>query len=435
MKGSSHMTAKRNIAVVLTVIIALMFSTQAFSKNKAAEAERLKMSVNKVSVMNEYLFFPKTNTQKKMSVQTFDEAGNKLSMVELDNEEKEIKKIEYTYDSKNKETSFTEYDGAGNMRQKCVSRYDEKSEALAGELFYNASGEPAYKRISKPDKFGNIGEQALYYKNNKFLGRSSYKHDGAGNKTEATTYDAANNFSGRYVYAYDKNANLTETLSYDKNNKFSGKKIFNYDQKNLLTESIGYNASGTANSWRKYEYEYHKTQTAAAVKPPVEPVKKAPEPAKEPAVEVRPEVNTAQVPPQPQPDTNADNGHKEPAEQARNSAEDKKNEYLKRDPYNPPPDAVVDSAVLIGNCGFYPEKTVIKLLEHNNIDVNTVNELGQSLLMIAASSGKAGLVEELIKKGAKPDLKDLHGNCVIEYAMSGKNSRIISIIKNATEKQ
>ncbi len=387
--------------------------------------------------MNEFLFFPKTNTQKKMTIQTFDINGNKLSVIELDNDEKEIKKIEYTYDADNNETSFTEYGAAGKFRQKCVNKYDDKKENLIEESFYNAAGSLNYRRIAKIDKNNNISEQALYDKNNKFINRSTHKYDRNANKIETNIYNAANTFNGRHVYNYDKNDNLTESLLYDKDNKFNGKKIYNYDKNDLLIESIGYNSSGTANSWRKYEYEYH-TTVAVAAKPAADSLnntRPANEPTKTPVEKItmppRQVKNTDVSRPEPQ----LDPATEENPEISTASNTDKKNDYLKHDYYNPPPDHTIDPIALIGNCGFYPEDTVIKLVEHNSIDVNSVNEIGQSLLMIAASSGKTRLVEELIKKGAKTDQKDFSGDSALDYAMSSKNKRVIDAIKNATEKQ
>jgi hypothetical protein len=434
MKGSLHMPAKKNIAVVLTVIFMLLFSGRAFSKNKTAEKERLKMSGNKISVMNEFLFFPKTNTQKKRSFQTFDIAGNKLSSVELDNEEKEIKKIEYTYDQKNNETSFTEYDGAGNMKQKCESKYDEKTETLTGELFYNAAGAPAYKRVSKPDKAGNIGEQALYDKNNKFIGKSTYKYDNTGNKTDALSYDAANNFNGRYTYGYDRNANLLETLSYDKNNKFSGKKIYNYDQKGLLTESIGYNASGTANSWRKYEYEFRKDQTAAAaVKPPVTETKTPDQPA--------PDAKTAEVkiaevkPAEPVKEPAVNNGGGTDTAQAANTQQPqgaKSQEPIDYD--NPDVNASMTPADIINIAVVAKPETIKGLAERNSMDLNAQNERGQTALMSAVLGENEKAVEFLLNQGVDLKLKDIAGIDVSYYASLVKNAKIKQLIREHYKK-
>lgn len=420
-------SAKKNAAVLLTVFaIIVALSPQAFAKNKAAEKERLKMSANKITVMNEFLFFPKTNTQKKMSYQTFSAEGNKLSIIELDNEEKEIKKTEYKYDSKNNEILFIEYDGDGNMRQKCESRYDEVSGSLSGELFYNAAGAPAYKRIPKPDRNANIGEQALYDKNNKFLGKSLYKYDSAGNRIEATSYDAANNFNGRYAYSYDKNGNLTETLSYDKNNKFSGKKIFNYDQKGLLIESIGYNASGTANSWRKYEYEYSKEVAAAAVKPPVN--SPAPQPALQPQPKAEPQ-NTAvaaqndpaaQQQPEIHAETNSDGA--EQLQPATHSGP--------VDIYNPDVSAKVSHVELINLAAMAKVETIKGLVENNHIDLNSQNERGQTALMVAACRGNEKVVEFILKQGVDLKAKEVNGLDALEYAKISKNQNVVNMIKS-----
>ncbi len=433
------MPAKRNSAVILAVIFVLLFSGRAFSKNKAAEKERLKMSGNKISVMNEFLFFPKTNTQKKRSFQTFDVAGNKLSSVELDNEEKEIKKIEYTYDQKNNETSFTEYDGAGNMKQKCESKYDEKTEILTGELFYNAAGAPAYKRVSKPDKAGNIGEQALYDKNNKFIGKSAYKYDNAGNRTEAVSYDAANNFNGRYTYGYDRNANLLETLSYDKNNKFSGKKIYNYDQKGLLTESIGYNASGTANSWRKYEYEFRKDQAAAVAVKPTVPENKTPDKpaAAQPAHAAKTEeVKVAEVKPaEPVKEPAANNGGETETSHAQNNTQQNASNPQKPIDYdNPDVSTSMTPAEIINIAVLAKPETVKGLAERNAMDLNAQNERGQTALMSAVLGENEKTVEFLLNQGVDLKIKDIAGIDVSYYASLVKNARIKQMIREHYKK-
>ncbi len=415
--------------MITTILLSLFFSVSAFAKNKAAEKENKRFKENKVSVMNEFLFFPKTNTQKKMNVQTFDVNGNKLSTIDLDNDEKQIKKVEYVYNLNGRDSSFVEYDASNNIRQKVVYKYDNlKNERLAEELFYNENGNLNYKRTAKYDRNDILSEQLLYDKNNKFINRSVYKYDKDGNKIETILYNSNNVFNGRYFYNYDNKDNLIEILSYDKNNKFSGKKIFNYSPQNLLIETIGYNATGMANSWRKYEYEYHKYLATTVVKPTEqnknEPAKVAKQSEQSIITEQHPLLSNSTLSKQ------NDNHNNEPAFTEIDINKNK----LNYDYYAPPSDIVIDSVTLIGNCGFYPENTVIKLMDHNNIDVNSINEMGQSLLMIAASSGKVELVEELLKKGAKPDLKDFYNDDVLEYAKSSGNSKILNIIKNAIEK-
>ncbi|HOT76136.1 MAG TPA: ankyrin repeat domain-containing protein [Candidatus Wallbacteria bacterium] len=426
------MTPKKSILIFAVIVFSLIVYGTAFSKNKALEKERLKMKNNKISVMNEFLFFPKTNSQKKKSVQSFDENGNKISLVELDNEEKQIKKIEYTYDSKNNESSFTEFGASGEIKQKCVNKYDPGNEFLIEEQFYNAGNVLVYRRISKPDKFYNVSEQVLYDKTGKLLGKSSNKYDNAGNRIEALSYDAANNFNGRYVYNYDKAGNLIEAVTYDKNNKFAGKKINNYDQKGLLTESIGYNAAGTANSWRKYEYELQKAPKAVEA-PIVTEVKTVAQnktsevsvAAKSaPAVPVKPKVENTETPVAAVSDANVPEIEKTEFEKI----------FNKDDPYNPPVDAVMSAKDLIGFCAHSKKETIMKLIEKNNIDVNSINELGQTMLMTAALGGKADLVEELIKHGARLDLKDIKDTSVLDYAKAGKSQSVIRLINEAAGK-
>ncbi len=426
------MTPKKSILIFAVIVFSLIFYGTALCKNKAMEKERLKMKNNKISVMNEFLFFPKTNSQKKKSVQSFDENGNKISIVELDNEEKQIKKIEYTYDAKNNESSFTEFGASGEIKQKCVNKYDAANEFLTEEQFYNAGNVLVYRRISKPDKFYNISEQSLYDKNGKLLGKSSNKYDNAGNRIEALSYDTANNLNGRYVYNYDKAGNLIEAVTYDKNNKFAGKKVNSYDQKGLLTESIGYNATGTANSWRKYEYELQKAPKAAET-PKVTEVKAI---VQKKTSEVSVVVNPVPVVPSKPKVESTENPVADIADAGvveREKTEFEKN-FNKDDPYNPPIDSVMSAKDLIGFCAHSKKETIMKLVEKNNIDVNSINELGQTMLMTAALGGKTDLVEELIKHGARVDLKDGKDTSVLDYAKAGKNHDVIKLINEAAGK-
>lgn len=420
------MTPKKSILIFAVIVFSLIFCGNAFSKNKALEKERLKMKNNKISVMNEFLFFPKTNSQKKKSVQSFDENGNKISIVELDNEEKQIKKIEYTYDSKNNESSFTEFGASGEIKQKCINKYDPGNDFLIEEQFYNAGNVLVYRRMSKPDKFYNIYEQFLYDKNGKLLGKSSNKYDNAGNRIEAFNYDAANNFNGRYVYNYDKAGNLIETVTYDKNNKFAGKKINNYDQKGLLTETIGYNAAGAANSWRKFEYEFHKNQVSAvnqsaqpATKDVLEVKKtpenvaaiKSPEPVKREPVPLKKDVS------QPL--------EAESAKLVQNEQSNETDDYA-----NPNVNTSMTPSEIINLAVIARPETVKGLAEFNSMDLNAQNERGQTALMLAVVGGNEKMVEFLLNHGVDLKIKDVNGFDVLFHTKATKNNKVKEMIKN-----
>lgn len=429
------MSSKSNIFVTIVLLFIFIFSAPALSKSRPAEKERLKFKNNKIAVMNEFLFFPKTNTQKKMAVQTFDINGNKLSVVEFDNNEKQIKKVEYTYDADNNEISFVEYGASDKVRQKCVNKYDDKKENLIEELFYNAAGSLGYRRIAKIDRSNNISEQALYDKNNKFINRSVHKYDRNANKIETNIYNAANVFNGRFVYSYDKNDNLTESLSYDKNNKFSGKKIYNYDKNDLLIETIGYNASGKANSWRKYEYEYHKQQIAAVITQPKtirDTTPSAPVPQK-PLLSAPDVIQTNEI--TVENTSNFENDVNKQNKALSNEPETVvfKYEDYKKDPYNPPVKMKLEFDTIVSLGYKAKPETIEGLLEHNNYNINGQNKVGITILMSAAVNNNKALVQYLIDKGADLSIKDSFGKDVLFYAKQKNNKDIIDMI-NANSK-
>jgi ankyrin repeat protein len=72
-------------------------------------------------------------------------------------------------------------------------------------------------------------------------------------------------------------------------------------------------------------------------------------------------------------------------------------------------------------CAYYACETIIQLLVESGADVNAVTTDGTTPLMLAAQNAKARVVDYLLKKGAKKDLKNRSGKSALDYAKISKD--------------
>lgn len=71
---------------------------------------------------------------------------------------------------------------------------------------------------------------------------------------------------------------------------------------------------------------------------------------------------------------------------------------------------------LLVACAYYSGKSVCNMLIAYGADVNAIAQDGTTALMLAAQNAKLDVVELLLKKGAKPALKDKSGKTALDYA-------------------
>jgi uncharacterized protein len=71
------------------------------------------------------------------------------------------------------------------------------------------------------------------------------------------------------------------------------------------------------------------------------------------------------------------------------------------------------------------QKAVVALLESDALDVNALNDKGESVLMMAALKGKVELCELLIKRGAKVNKE---GWTPLHYAATGPEPKTVSLL-------
>jgi ankyrin repeat protein len=72
-------------------------------------------------------------------------------------------------------------------------------------------------------------------------------------------------------------------------------------------------------------------------------------------------------------------------------------------------------------CAYYACVSIIQLLVESGADVNAVTTDGTTPLMLAAQNAKSGVVDYLLKKGAKKDLKNRSGKSALDYAKISKD--------------
>lgn len=75
----------------------------------------------------------------------------------------------------------------------------------------------------------------------------------------------------------------------------------------------------------------------------------------------------------------------------------------------------------------------VKLLLTKGADVNAKDKLGQTALMLAASSGQGDSVTVLLDKGADAMAKDLNGRTAMDHARYHDN--IKKLLKNSKTKK
>jgi ankyrin repeat protein len=73
-----------------------------------------------------------------------------------------------------------------------------------------------------------------------------------------------------------------------------------------------------------------------------------------------------------------------------------------------------------------------QLLLHlqSNIQIDSRDEHGASALMYASAANQAKIVEELLKRGAKKNLKTHKGNTAMFFAIQEKHNEIITLLSN-----
>ncbi|MCG9911178.1 MAG: ankyrin repeat domain-containing protein [Flavobacteriales bacterium] len=81
-------------------------------------------------------------------------------------------------------------------------------------------------------------------------------------------------------------------------------------------------------------------------------------------------------------------------------------------------------------CAYYGGMQICKALIAAGADVNAVTQKGESPLMLAATNGKADVVELLLQRGADKQKKDNSGKTALDYA---RNAEVSDWTKNTNK--
>ena len=75
------------------------------------------------------------------------------------------------------------------------------------------------------------------------------------------------------------------------------------------------------------------------------------------------------------------------------------------------------------------KKAKIEHILPKNININTANERGQTLFMIAAQRGQYQLLKEMGSRSPSVSLRDIHGRNIVHYAIESVDKNIFNLLK------
>lgn len=70
--------------------------------------------------------------------------------------------------------------------------------------------------------------------------------------------------------------------------------------------------------------------------------------------------------------------------------------------------------------------------DNNDVDINSLEIYGKSLLYVACENGDYKIIEILLKRGADPNIYDHNGQSALDLANNHSNSVIAHVISNFT---
>ena len=182
----------------------------------------------------------------------YDEQGNLLETINLDEYENLSRKTLYKYDEQGRQLQYTHSDADGNITSKSIHKYNADGKYL--ELnSYDAKG----LKIQHLYRYNDAGEVLEWNRYNKkgLDQKVIYRYNKQGNKVEELTHDAEG-LTGKIIFKYDKKGNNIEKHTYDAE-ELTGKTIKQFDDKGNSVEYITYNADGSFSERVAFKHNQH----------------------------------------------------------------------------------------------------------------------------------------------------------------------------------
>ena len=192
-------------------------------------------------------------------VYTYDEHGNKVSILSYSPDGVPVRKIAMTYDSRGNmlEHIHTELQGEDSTQWIATSyKYNDKNQQVAYSTLYG-DGSVGYGRQYTYDENGNMVKWQGYDPEDGFTSYGLLTYDENGNVVEDVVYSSEGRVDSKEIHRYNEANKRIETTIYYGDDEVVSVKRYSYDDRGNPLEYIRERESHTEVKTCTYEYDEH----------------------------------------------------------------------------------------------------------------------------------------------------------------------------------
>lgn len=185
---------------------------------------------------------------------TYNEFGNKLTLVTYDENKKVLSTWKHTYDVANNlvERNFSGENGM--VSRKITYDYNDKNQRTRSEEYVN---EKIVKQTTYAyDEAGNEIENKASFMESKGASKSVHVYDDKGYLRETNIYDEKEELQLKQLYTYNDAGQEIQQAIFTGDNAPSYKRKSEYDAKGNKTKDAAFTGSGVVNPSDTYKYKY-----------------------------------------------------------------------------------------------------------------------------------------------------------------------------------
>lgn len=194
-----------------------------------------------------------TNGNPKGGIKTtYNEFGNKVSLVTYDEHQEVMSTWNYAYDANNNliESTFSDE----TVRRKISYTYNDKNQLISSEEFVNDKlvkemtyvyNEAGYEIENRASFVGSNGKS-----------KSMHTYDENGNLRETNIYDEKDELQLKQLYTYNEQGQEIQQSIFTGDNSPSYKRKSEYDEQGNKTKDAAFTGDGVVNPSDTYKYKY-----------------------------------------------------------------------------------------------------------------------------------------------------------------------------------